>query len=598
MDASRRRTGRSCSAGVPPHRRRAPLEGSSAAQDGGGDRGLRLAPLIAADGRATTLDRRGETRLPTRSVPAAAAVLGAAYLIAAPETADMAAHTYRTWLWNQVGFATWNAQWYGGHHMAGYSLLYPPLAALAGTAPRRRRGRGRGGVAVRALARRIAPTPGAAALAAWLFLGGVMSNVVIGRMPFTLGIALAVGAWASRGDRGGAAALLSLASVWASPVAGVFLARRRGGALAGAAGGAPATGAHARSRSAAGGGRRPRDGRAVPRGGSDHFVGTAFWPMLLVCARRARAGRPGRRIALWAAALYVIVLVAAFALPNPLGQNALRPGVVLGPALLVCSPARARRARPSLVVAVALLYLQWLPAVRAVEEARGDPSTKAVPRRGAALPRRRARAGRAARGAAHAQPLGGGVPRQDYPLARGWHRQLDRKVNPLFYDNEALTAARYERWLRDNAVRWVALPDAPLDFSAEEERRAARAGPALPGDPSTASATGGSGRCAPRRPSRAGALTAAGADGFDLEATAAGAVLVRQHGTPYWTSTDGDGCVSRTTPAGRWSTSPARARCACGALLRARRAPAEPRCADGPERAGGASAVNPPCRSR
>ena len=63
----------------------------------------------------------------------AAAVLGAAYLVAAPETADMAAHTYRTWLWHQVGFATWNAQWYGGHHMAGYSLLYPPLAALAGT---------------------------------------------------------------------------------------------------------------------------------------------------------------------------------------------------------------------------------------------------------------------------------------------------------------------------------------------------------------------------------------------------------------------------------------------------------------------------------
>ena len=63
----------------------------------------------------------------------AAAVLGAAYLLAAPETADMAAHTYRTWLLHQVGFATWNAQWYGGHHMAGYSLLYPPLAAVAGT---------------------------------------------------------------------------------------------------------------------------------------------------------------------------------------------------------------------------------------------------------------------------------------------------------------------------------------------------------------------------------------------------------------------------------------------------------------------------------
>ena len=70
----------------------------------------------------------------------------------------------------------------------------------------------------------MAPTPGAGALAAWLFLGGVMSNVVIGRMPFTLGIALAVGAWAcARRSRARRGALLSLASVWASPVAGVFL---------------------------------------------------------------------------------------------------------------------------------------------------------------------------------------------------------------------------------------------------------------------------------------------------------------------------------------------------------------------------------------
>ena len=105
----------------------------------------------------------------------------------------MAAHTYRTWLWDEVGFATWNAQWYGGHHMAGYSLLYPPLAALAGT---RLVGVVAGVAAVglfAVLARRRAPTPAAGALAAWLFLGGVMSNVVIGRMPFTLGIALAVG---------------------------------------------------------------------------------------------------------------------------------------------------------------------------------------------------------------------------------------------------------------------------------------------------------------------------------------------------------------------------------------------------------------------
>src|SRR5215211_8778208 len=153
----------------------------------------------------------------------AAAALGVAYLIAAPETADMAAHTYRTWLWHESGFATWNAQWYGGHHMAGYSLLYPPLAAVAGT---RLVGVVAGVAAVglfAVLARRIAPTPGTGALAAWLFLGGVMSNVVIGRMPFTLGIALAVGAWVCARRSRAAAAVLSLASVWASPPAGVFL---------------------------------------------------------------------------------------------------------------------------------------------------------------------------------------------------------------------------------------------------------------------------------------------------------------------------------------------------------------------------------------
>src|SRR5687768_17995418 len=108
----------------------------------------------------------------------AAAALGIAYLLAAPNTADMAAHTYRTWLWHQVGFATWNAQWYGGHHMAGYSLLFPPLAALAGA-------RVVGVVAAvgavwlfARLAHRRAATPAAGALAAWLFLAGVLSNVV------------------------------------------------------------------------------------------------------------------------------------------------------------------------------------------------------------------------------------------------------------------------------------------------------------------------------------------------------------------------------------------------------------------------------------
>ena len=62
------------------------------------------------------------------------------------------------------------------------------------------------------------------------------------------------------------------------------------------------------------------------------------------------------------------------------------------------------------------------------------------------------------------------------PLARGWERQLDRKVNGLFYDGRRLTGQRYLRWLHDNAVRYVALADAPIDYSAAAEAKRIRNG--------------------------------------------------------------------------------------------------------------------------
>src|SRR6476660_5403089 len=63
---------------------------------------------------------------------AGTAILAFAYLLWAPATADMAAHTYRAWLFAHEGLTVWNAQWYGGHHVLGYSLLFAPLAAKAG----------------------------------------------------------------------------------------------------------------------------------------------------------------------------------------------------------------------------------------------------------------------------------------------------------------------------------------------------------------------------------------------------------------------------------------------------------------------------------
>ena len=136
----------------------------------------------------------------------------------------MAAHSYRAWLFQHEGLTLWNAQWYGGHHVLGYSLLFAPLAAAIGPAYV--------GVlsAVAAVAlfvpsrarRRLRPPRRAAA--AWLLTAGVLSNVLIGRMPFLLGIALTVGAWsAGRSERRVLSGVLALCAMLASPVAGVFL---------------------------------------------------------------------------------------------------------------------------------------------------------------------------------------------------------------------------------------------------------------------------------------------------------------------------------------------------------------------------------------
>src|SRR3954449_12509060 len=403
-----------------------------------------------------------------------APVLGCAlvcvvYLLARPATADMAAHSYRAWLFQHEGLTVWNAQWYGGHHVLGYSLLFAPVAAALGPA----------WVGVTAalaavalftpLAREAAPSPAAGAAAAWLFTAGVLSNVAIGRMPFLLGIALAVGAWsAARSERRVLSGILALAAMLASPVAGVFLML---GALAKLmADGRPAlaTGLWLGLPALAGG-----IGLYLlfPEGGTDRFTATAFWPMLVISAAGVALLAPGRRT-LWAGGLlYLGVLIAAFAVPSPFGQNALRLGVLAGPSVLALAHRKRVPVLALAVVGVGLLYLQWLPAVRAVAEAHGDPSTRLAFQAEA----RDFLTGVVAPGERVEVPMTvnhweAADLAKVVPLGRGWERQLDLKANPIFYDGKPLTASGYHDWLSENAVRWVALPNAPLDYSAQAEK--------------------------------------------------------------------------------------------------------------------------------
>jgi hypothetical protein len=190
-----------------------------------------------------------------------------------------------------------------------------------------------------------------------------------------------------------------------------------------------------------------------------------------------------------------------------------------------------------MLAALPLLYLQWQGAVRDVGDAESDPSTTAAYYRPllAFLAREAA------------PPFRIEIPfTRDHwesyevaphvPLARGWERQLDIADNPLFYERgRPLTPARYDGWLHRLAVRFVALPDAPLDASAEREAELIRSGqPYLRlaertrhwliyavADP-TPIVTG------------AATLTALGPDTITLRGRRPGSALIRVRWSPFW----------------------------------------------------------------
>jgi hypothetical protein len=281
-------------------------------------------------------------------------------------------------------------------------------------------------------------------------------------------------------------------------------------------------------------------------------VASSLWPtfaatllLLVALPRRERALR-------WGVGLYALAVLASGLLETPMGGNAARLGPLLaGPvAVFALWP---RRVLVLLALAPVLLYWQWHTPIDDWARAAADPSTKTEYAAGlnAFLDERRRAEG----------PVRIEIPFTDNhwesatvathaPLARGWERQLDRKVNPLFYGERPLTAERYRRWLADNAVRYVALADAPIDYSAAQEAALVRAGPPYLREVwhdahwrvfevrnATPLATGAR-------------VTKLGIDRVDLLADTPRSVLLRVRWTPYWQLADGAGCVRR---AGDWT---------------------------------------------
>ena len=117
------------------------------------------------------------------------------------------------------------------------------------------------------------------------------------------------------------------------------------------------------------------------------------------------------------------------------------------------------------------------------------------------------------------------------------------RYNPLFYDGR-LTAARYDRWLHDNAIRFVALPDARLDTSARQEAALVEAGQSYL-RLATRLAHWRVYAVADPTPIAQGAATlrAMGSDWIALNAHA-GTATLHVRFTPYWALGTASGCVA------------------------------------------------------
>jgi hypothetical protein len=467
-------------------------------------------------------------------------------VILSPPSGDLPAHLLRAKLFSVEGFGLWNNWWYGGHHILGYSVLFPPVAAALTPQV----AAALASVATAALFEQLAFRHfGEDSLPGSVWFGvGTAATLYAGRLAFAFGLLPAVAtALALQRRQAALACAAAFITALCSPVAAIFAA------VAGAA--------HAGARY--GQGVRPvlpgvgvilaavlpilALNIAFPEGGTEPFATSAFVPLPLI-GIAALIALPARERALRiGTALYTLVCVVSFAVPSALGSNVVRLGeMVAGPLAAILWSKRHRVLL--LAAALPLLYLQFQAPIRDLAGAVGNPSVTA----------------------SYYQPVlaflerhGGGPFRveipftrfhwesyqvaQRLPLARGWERQLDIKYNGLFYGGP-LTASTYRAWLDQLAVRFVAVPDAELDYSARAEAALiARGLPYLHQVLQTAHWRIYAVAHATPLAQGVARARALGANWVELSAARPGNALVHVRFTPYWAITQGAGCVARAS---------------------------------------------------
>jgi hypothetical protein len=492
--------------------------------------------------------------LPAVALSSALALL---MLLWSPPVGDLAAQVFRTELFQRAGLAIWNGSWYGGHYTLTYSVLFPPLAALLGP-----KVVGMGSVVASSYLfdRLVRDRWGAEARWATLwFAAGVVTLLADGQLTFALGVAFGLAALRClQLEKGPLALLAAAACPLASPVAGAFLA---GVVLAGAI-----EPGRRLSRLALAAGTISLalvvvPNLAFPEAGHFPFVFSSYVAIPLWCAGAlvlTQGVRDEERQLRRVLVGYMLAATLIWLAPNAMGGNAVRLGALFGGPVLA-AVLLSRRPRPSvptwvfaplLTLAIAgSLYWQLTASVAQIARSVGDPSTASAYFHPVTSWLREHEAdGKRIEVPPTANHWEAAYMAPKFELARGWLRQLDTTRDDIFYDDKALTAATYGQWLRTNAISYVALPDAPLDYSSQAERRLILA------DPSYLKLRSASEHwriyeVRDPKPLIAPLGTAAaevkwfGRQGFALDVTRPGEFLVRVSFTPYWSIARGAGCI-------------------------------------------------------
>ncbi len=189
--------------------------------------------------------------------------------------------------------------------------------------------------------------------------------------------------------------------------------------------------------------------------------------------------RPETRLIMWLLILWAVGALLLYAVPTPVGDNLARLRYFAFPMLAIAAAAAAWR--PRLLVVAALVascaYGALPDLVDAVNRSDSRPTQEAFWTPAVAFlaanhdPDYRVEVVQT-RGRWEAF----WIPEAGYPLVRGWYRQVDLAENPVLYQSE-LSAWEFQSWLRSRAVKYVLLPDTPLDSEgAEAEAELLRSG--------------------------------------------------------------------------------------------------------------------------